>query len=205
MKLHHLLIPGLLAAVLLSGCANGDVSVFSSPTGEEAMGTAVLSRCGEIVALYGDLVPKNAPQTPGETPVLSQERVDTMENLLLEAGLDVMDSNGEYPSYLKPAENFYAFLEKLRHQEMAEQEVIALSDTGALSYRLFSNRDGTLQVYSASCSPAGGVSDWDVHEVLDWGLRTGATFSTGSFRRGTSTTRTTPASVWKRRICPFAT
>lgn len=162
MKLHHLLIPGLLAAVLLSGCSNGGVPPYS----EETMDTAVFSRCGEIVALYGDY----APRTPRGPAVLSQDQVDAIENLLLEAGLDVMDTNGEYPSYLKTSENFYAFLEKLRHQEAAEQEVLALSDTGALSYRLFSNRDGTLKVYSASCTPAGEVSDWDVHEVLDWSL-----------------------------------
>lgn len=174
MKLLHFLIPGFLAAVLLSGCSNGDVPPFSSPTGEEAMGNPteemLFSRCGEIVALYGNLVPKNEPQSPRETPVLSQESVDAMENLLLEAGLDVLDTNREYPSYLKSSENFYAFLEKIQHQEAAEQEVIALSDTGALSYRLFSNREGTFKVYSASCTPAGRVSYWDVHEVLDWGL-----------------------------------
>lgn len=187
MKLDNLLIIGLSAAMLLSGCAKTDdpLSTENSIGGqnEEIINTVqtdsspmdstqqyLLSRCEDITSLYVDFykqAPKTEPQNPWEMPTLSQESMDTIENILLDAGLDVIDTNGEYPSYLKTANNFYAFWEKLQRQEQAEQEVIAVSDRGNLSYRLFSNQDGIFKVTTISYPIDGGDYYYEIQEILD--------------------------------------
>lgn len=191
MKLDNMLLISLVSAMILSGCTKTDDPFFPENSIENQMSEetisivqtetstmdstqlSLLSRCEEITSLYADFykqAPRTEPQNQWETPTLSQDSIDTIENILLEAGLDVMDTNGEYPSYLKTAENFYAFWEKLQQRQQATQEVISVSDSGALSYRLFSNQDGIFKVYSMNYPVGGGDSYYSVQEVLDCGL-----------------------------------
>lgn len=190
MKLNNLLLISLAVVMILSGCAKMDnllsventtegqieVTINNIPTETSTMDSTqlhLLSRCEEITSLYADFykqAPRTEPQNQWETPTLSQDSIDTIENILLDAGLDVIDTNGEYPSYLKTAENFYAFWEKLQQREQATQEVISISDSGALSYRLFSNQDGILKVYSMSYCIGDTDSYYAVYEVLDCAL-----------------------------------
>lgn len=102
---------------------------------------------------------------------MSQSSVDAIENLLTDAGLDVVDTDGVYPSYLTTAENFYDFWDAVRNQEAAEQEIIAIRENGALAYRLFTYQDGVAYIYSMGY-PMGGSSElnFEKHEVLDWEL-----------------------------------
>ena len=69
-------------------------------------------RCGEIAAMYRsryDGAEKTASDTSWEEPALSQDSIDAIENLLIDAGLDVMDTNGSYPSYLVTSSRFHSF------------------------------------------------------------------------------------------------
>ena len=94
-------------------------------------------RCKEIVSLYYDLyqqADKSEPQARWDTPVLAQSSIDAIEDLLTDAGLDMVDTSEKYPDYLETPENFYGFWDAAQHQEAAEQEVITVRSSGTLSY-----------------------------------------------------------------------
>ena len=70
-------------------------------------------RCKEIVSLYHALyesAEKTVPTSQWEYPLLSQDSIDSIENLLYDAGYDVMDTNEPYPEYLTTSERFYVCL-----------------------------------------------------------------------------------------------
>ena len=131
-------------------------------------------RCKEIVSLYYDLyqqADKSEPQARWDTPVLAQSSIDAIEDLLTDAGLDMVDTSEKYPDYLETPENFYGFWDAAQHQEAAEQEVITVRSSGTLSYQMFSCRDGVTQVYSMLYPPDGNSElYYEKHEVLDWTL-----------------------------------
>lgn len=187
MKLGRLITMFLLMALILSACGTPDAENIAVIKTEEtcvesqintllndAMKKRVERRCEEIVLLYYDLyvsADKTEPESKWDDAFLSQSSIDAIENLLMDAGLDVMDSNGEYPSYLTTAENFYEFWDAVQNQQAAEQEIIAIRENGALAYRLFSYQDGVFYVYSMGY-PVDGDPDfnYEKHEVLDCDL-----------------------------------
>lgn len=184
MKSSKLIAIFLLMALILSACwtpSEENIAVISTggtvaeyeinTSSSDPMQKRVEQRCEEIVSLYYDLyisADKTEPESKWEDALLSQSSIDTIENLLVGAGLDVMDTNGEYPSYLTTAENFYEFWDAVQNQQAAEQEIIVVRENGALAYRLFTYQDGVFYVYSMSY-PVDGDSDfnYEKHEVLD--------------------------------------
>jgi len=169
----------LLLSLLLSGCAN-EVLPSTESTDEvspdylDPMQLRILQRCREITGLYYDLY-ENAVNTAtldqwGD-PVLSQDSIDAIESLLIEEGMDVMDTKDSCPCHLTTAESFYAFRDAVNRRETAEQEVIQIRESGDLSYRLFTCRDGIIQVYSVLYpSDSSSGYHYEKHEVLDWEL-----------------------------------
>lgn len=169
----------LLFCLLLSGCANevlpgAESTDEVSPDYMDPMQLRILQRCREITGLYHDLY-ENAVSAAtldqwGD-PVLSQDSIDTIESLLIEEGMDVLDTKGGCPCHLTTAESFYAFRDAVNRRETAEQEVIQIRESGDLSYRLFTCRDGIIQVYSV-LYPSDGSSGYhyEKHEVLEWEL-----------------------------------
>ena len=98
------------------------------------------ARCGEIAAMYRSLydgAEKTASATSWEEPALSQVSIDAIENLLIDAGLDVMDTNGSYPSYLVTSSRYHSFWEAAQRHEKVQQEVIRIAESGKLMYQLF--------------------------------------------------------------------
>lgn len=187
MKSNKLMTVILLIALILSACGTPVEETVQNTSAEETiienetstlpsdpMQKRVQQRCEEIVWLYDDLylrADKTEPQNQWDAPVLLQSSIDAIENLLIDEGLDVMDTNGAYPSYLTTAENFYAFWDAVKQQETTEQEVISIRDSGTLVYRLFTYQDGVAYVYNMSY-PVDGSADpyYEKHEVLDWEL-----------------------------------
>lgn len=184
MKLSKLITMFLLMTLILSACGTPDAENIAvikteetfleneiNTSSNDAMQKRLEQRCEEIVSLYYDLyisADKTEPESKWDDALLLQSSIDTIENLLVGAGLDVMDSNGEYPSYLTTAENFYEFWDVVQNQQAAEQEIVAIRENGALAYRLFSYQDGVFYVYSMGY-PVDGGSDfnYEKHEVLD--------------------------------------
>ena len=155
------LLPALLLLLTLTGCGG------NQPT-QRTLGR----RCGEIIAGYQDLyhaAGKTAPGSRWEEWELSQQDIDTIEDRLRSAGLDVLDSQAGVPEYLITGDKFRSFLEK--KGENSRQEVISLRSSGDLGYRLFTWEDGQLMVYSLVASVTGDAEPvYEVHRVLDWAL-----------------------------------
>ena len=184
MKSSKLIAIFLLMALILSACwtpSEENIAVISTEgtvagyeintSSSDPMQKRVEQRCEEIVSLYYDLyisADKTVPESKWEDALLSQSSIDAIENLLMDAGLDVMDSNGDYPSYLTTAENFYEFWDAVQKQEIAKQEIITIQESGALAYRLFTHQDGVFYIYNMSY-PVDGGSDfnYEKHKVLD--------------------------------------
>lgn len=129
----------------------------------------IQKRCRQIVSLYRDLY-DSAQKEPAadrwEEQTLSQQSIDAIEARLLERGLDVIDSSADCPGYFVNAEHFRQFWDSVQRDEDASQEVIAIRDSGALSYRLLTHQDGTTYVYSLVYSLAGDEDpDYEMHQV----------------------------------------
>ena len=155
------LLPALLLLLTLAGCGG------NQPTQEK-----LERRCGEIIELYQDLynaAGKIVPENRFEAPRLSQKDIDTMEDRLRSAGLDVLDSQGETLEYLTTGDKFRSFLEQKGNH--SRQEVISLRPSGDLGYRLFTCEEGQITVHSMVVSITGeGAPVYEVHSVLDWEL-----------------------------------
>lgn len=129
----------------------------------------IQKRCRQIVSLYRDLY-DSAQKEPAadrwEEQTLSQQSIDAIEARLLERGLDVIYSSADCPGYFVNAEHFRQFWDSVQRDEEASQEVIAIRDSGALSYRLLTHQDGTTYVYSLVYSLAGDEDpDYEMHQV----------------------------------------
>lgn len=129
----------------------------------------IQKRCRQIVSLYRDLY-DSAQKEPAadrwEEQTLSQQSIDAIEARLLERGLDVIDSSADCPGYFVNAEHFRQFWDSVQRDEEASQEVIAIRNSGALSYRLLTHQDGTTYVYSLVYSLAGDEDpDYEMHQV----------------------------------------
>ena len=158
----------VFAAILLCGCSGQDTDLIP-PTFEsvppadrsDPMRERVLKRCEEIHGLYAEM-----EKPAGED---SRSAVDAIETLLMEAGLDVVDTDGIYPDYLTTADRFRDFW--VTRQEPAEQEVITIRESGALAYTLFSCQEDGVYTYIMHYPPEEGEEPYfEQHEVLDWAL-----------------------------------
>lgn len=186
MKLNRLLGLMMVFSILLSACSGLDAA--NGPSGSndptfadsipesqtDPMKERVEKRCEEITTMYYDLyasADKTEPQNQWDDPVLSQSSIDAIENLLIDAELDVLDTNGTYPSHLATADRFYDFWNDVKQGKTTEQEIISICENGSLSYRLFAYQDGVTYVYSVGY-PIDGRADsyYEKHEVLEWEL-----------------------------------
>lgn len=154
--------------------SSGYVSTF------DPMQERVLEKCKEIASLYSDLynsADKAEPQNRWDSLTLSQDSIDAIENLLMNAGYDVMDTNERYPSYLTTADKFYAFWDAVNRQEPAEQEIISIRNSGDLSYILFTYDDAGAYFYCMSYNIS-GQSDpyYEKHQIQDWELTSKGNF-----------------------------
>ena len=181
MKLNRL-IGLMILVILLSACSGPDdgsrpsiSNGHSTPESQsDPIQEMIEQRCKEITSMYYDLyvsADKTEPQSKWDDPVLSQSSIDAIENLLIEAGLDILDSNGVYPSHLVTADNFYRFWDDATQDQSTEQEIIAICENGSLSYRLFIHQDGVTYVHSMGYSIDGdSETNYEKHKVLEWEL-----------------------------------
>lgn len=104
MKLRNAAIFFLLLALLLPACSQ-------QPDEEiDPMREQLQKRCGEIASVCSETY-RRADKT-GTT--LSQSTIDEMEAALYDAGLDVIDTSGEYPAYLMTADRFQDFWQNVQ-------------------------------------------------------------------------------------------
>lgn len=195
MKLNKLIVLMLSMAVFFTACGQSSRETALDSIMEETVASTVSTqpldsvnniqqadpmqerlekRCEEIASLYYDLylsADKTEPENRWEDPTLSQSSIDAIENLLLSAGYDVMDTNGEYPSYLPTSDRFYEFWDAVERREVAEQEVITILETGNLSYRLFSYGEVGAYFYCMVYYQDGVTEPYfEKHEIKDWEL-----------------------------------
>ena len=137
-------------------------------------------RCKEIVSLYHALyesAEKTVPTSQWEYPLLSQDSIDSIENLLYNAGFDVIDTNEPYPGYLTTSDRFYTFWDAVQQHKDAEQEVIMVLESGCLSYRLFTYNETGGFIYSMTYYPDEIREPYyEKHEIKDWELTEKANF-----------------------------
>ena len=172
----------MILVILLSACSGvndgsqpsisyGHNTLESQP---DPMKETIEKRCKEITSMYYDLyvsADKSEPQNQWGNPVLSQSSIDAIESLLMNAGLDVIDTNGVYPSHLSTADYFYCFWYDIEQNRSAEQEIIWILEDGALSYRLFVHQDGETYVYSMHYPiDVNRNVSYEAHKVLEWKL-----------------------------------
>ena len=165
MKLRNLCcVAGILSALLLSGCVQQGDSEKDR----------ILKRCEEIGAVYYDAyisAEKTAPSDSWSEQTLSQSSIDAIEQLLADAGFDIMNTDGVYPAYLSTAQNLYDFWDQVQRGESARQEIIRVTDAGNLSYMLFAWKNGEAFHYSMQYGVEdGSVLYYEKHEILDWEL-----------------------------------
>lgn len=172
----------MIITMLLSACSGRDSGILPSisfghstlESQSDPMMEKMEQRCKEITSMYYDLyvsADKTEPQSQWEDSVLSQDSIDIIENHLLDAGLDIIDTNGAYPSYLVTADRFYSFWNDVNQGKNAEQEIIEIRENGSLSYRFFIHKEGTTYVYSMGYPMDGGsVIHYEKYKVLDWEL-----------------------------------
>lgn len=123
---------------------------------DDPMFDRIEDRCKEIESLYHTLfesAEKTEPTTRWEYPLLSQSSIDSIENLLYNAGYDMIDTNEPYPGYLTTSDRFYAFWDAVQQHKDAEQEAIMVLKSGCLSYRLFTYNETGGFVYSMTYYP----------------------------------------------------
>lgn len=123
------------------------------------------ARCKEITDIYRPLYETMEGMTP------TQSDIDAMEELLICKGLDVIDTNGVYPSYLVTPDHLHSFWDSVQNQKQAEQEVIMIAASGALAYRLFTYDETGRFLYSMTY-PLGGEGElaYEAHDIKDWEL-----------------------------------
>ena len=172
----------MILVILLSACSGPDdgsqpsiSNGHSTPESQsDPIQEMIEQRCKEITSMYYDLyvsADKSEPQNQWDNPVLSQSSIDAIESLLMNAGLDVIDTNGAYPSHLSTADNFYRFWYDIEQDRSSEQEIIWILEDGALSYRLFVHQDGVTHVYSMRYPVDGNRNvNYEKHKVLEWEL-----------------------------------
>lgn len=138
---------------------------------------SISERCAEIMAVYYDTymaAEKTAHDDYWKTQVLSPRSIDAIENILIEEGFDVMDSNGYYPAYLTTPAKFYNFWESVQSGESAEQEIITVTEQGNLFYTLLRYSSGTCFAYFMNCGfESDGsieVTFFECHTVKDMEL-----------------------------------
>lgn len=181
MKLNRL-IGLMILVILLSACSGPDdgsqpsiSNGHSTPESQsDPIQKMIEQRCKEITSMYYDLyvrADKTEPQSKWDDPVLSQSSIDAIENLLIEAGLDILDSNGVYPSHLVTADNFYRFWDDAAQGQSTQQEIITILESGVLSYCLFIHQDGVTYVYFMSYPIEENTNvNYEKHKVLEWEL-----------------------------------
>lgn len=154
----------ILLTIFLGACAQSGGQEQAAASQEEALA----SRCREISGVYYGAWESLGGD--GETE-LGQERIDQLEELLLEADLDVLDTDSVYPAYASHGERFRQFWELVQQGENARQELIRLTQTGELAYTLFEHEDGqTYCTYAQFSLENDCLTLCEKHEVLDWTL-----------------------------------
>lgn len=166
MKIQKRIAIALLLILTLTGC--GGNREERKIAAEERR---TRRRCAEIVSMYQalyDAAPKREPESPWDAPELPQQDIDTVEQALIDRGLCVVDSGADSPEYLANSEKFYQFLDAVEQNENVSREVLRIRPSGALSYRLFSHRDGTTTLYSMTYSPDETVEpDYEVYRICE--------------------------------------
>lgn len=179
MKLNRLVCL-IIFVLLLSACSGPDdgsqpsiSNGHSTPEVQsDPMKETIEQRCKEITSMYYHLyasADKKEPQNQWDDPVMSQSSIDAIENLLIDAGYDVMDTNGPYPSYLTTADSFYEFWECVQQKKSAEQEIISIMESGGIAYQLIIFDSEKAYLYSMRYG-FDEITDlnYEKHEILDW-------------------------------------
>ena len=179
MKYRKLMTCICIASMGLAACGKGEFPTFQQtevPTAsiaksfEETMPDAHIQewmegRCEEIAAVYRPLYEALDGMTP------SQSDIDAMEEVLIGEGLDVIDTNEIYPSYLVTSDHFHSFWNAVQNQQQTQQEVVMIAASGALAYRLFTY-DGIRGFLYSMSYPLDGERErsYEVNSIKEWEL-----------------------------------
>ena len=154
----------VITVLLLAGCEENQSGILRGCSEED-----LLVRCNEIVSLYRDIfnsAEKLPPENRWDGATLSQQSINEIEARLIENGLNIIDSSEICPGYLTNVEEFRSFLDSVRGEKNAVQEVCAIDSTGALEYRRFVQEGKNTYVYTMVCSLDGSDNEsYAAHKI----------------------------------------
>lgn len=120
-----------------------DLDILIDITNEER--DAIQSDCTTISKLYQEIY-EQAEKVPSQywnaNEEVTQETIDTIENVLIAAGYPVINSDMVYPEYLENSDCFKPFWEYVKQQIDTEVSFWGISSSGGLYYRAFQFIDG---------------------------------------------------------------
>lgn len=132
----------------------------------DSMERRITKRCREIAAMY-----QQAYQNASQKGALRRSDIDAMETVLIDADLDVLDTSEEVPDYLTTGDRFRSFWNCVQRGEDGEQEVLKITESGNLSYVLFTYQNGKGMYFFAQYDmESGEVTAFETQEILDWEL-----------------------------------
>lgn len=144
---------------------------------------AIQLGCTTISKLYWETY-QNAEKVPSQywntNEEVTQETVDAIENILIEAGYSVINSDIIYPEYLENSDCFKPFWEHVKQKIDTEVSFWGISSSGGLYYRKLQFMGGKPYVIYAS-------ADWNddskielsyayKREILYWNMTDGMNF-----------------------------
>ena len=106
---------------------------------------AIQSDCTAISKLYWETYQKaeKVPSQDWNTNVeVTQDTIDTIEDILIEAGYPVINSDRIYPQYLENSDCFMPFWACVKQEKDTEVSFWGISSSGGLYYRKFQFKDG---------------------------------------------------------------
>lgn len=132
-------------------------------------------RSMEIASLYAPIyveAEKISDKEDISRIVISQKDIDAIENLLMEKGYSVVNSDTIYPSYLAHGEGIRTLEQKIEKGQDIKEEMISITETGGFYHYTFFVLDGALHCtllcteWNGDNQPA--VTEKSFRPVLDW-------------------------------------
>lgn len=111
---------------------------------EDEMRT-IQNKCEKMLQLYKAIYEKAEKYPSSEwsdETIISQDAIDTIESVLMEAGYPVINSDEVYPEYLENADGILEFWDAVREDKDAKTVFWEVSSSGELYYNALQYSDG---------------------------------------------------------------
>lgn len=112
-----------------------------------------INACSEAAQLYEEIYRSSeiiVSQNFGVEDYLAQKDIDKIEDVFIDTGYPIINTNSLYPEYLENSDGLYSFWADVTANKNAETAFWGVSSTGGLYLRWFQYFDGKAYAISAS-------------------------------------------------------